>query len=667
MNGRVTGGKTAMIAVIGAVLGAMIAAHLALDLMGMDLGAARILALISGAAPERFEEAAFLFGALPRLAMAALIGAALGLAGSLIQQVTQNPLVSPMTMGVSSGAWLALVLAAIFLPDAARSDWIALGGAAVAGGLVLAIIGPRGVMGLQAPLAGMAVNLLFGSMAATAMLLANPYTEHLFLWGAGDLGQTGWDWVLWILPRTAFGVTVAVLLVRPLGVLRLGAQGAGARGLVVWPVALAAGIAALHLAAISVTAAGMIGFIGLVAPSLARLIGGRLMGGFGAGAELAASAALGAACLIGADAMALGLSRVLPNIVPTGATAALIGAGALIWLLRRKLGAQDHAALSLTQGAGRIGVGVWVAVGLAMAVLGVAALALGRGGAGWGFDLADPVLLSLRWPRVLGAAAAGAGMALAGTILQRVIRNPLASPDILGMSSGAVAALVGYALVTGGSIHSARLTVALAGCAAALGLLLWFGRRHSHAPAALALIGIALGAALDSLVRLSMASGTAETFAILGWMSGSTYRIEPQGAVWLAVAIGGGCILALAAQRPLTLLGAGDAIALGRGVELVRMRRLLMLLAAALAAAVTGFMGPVSFVGLVGPHLAALLGARRTRDQLCLAPVLGAGVMILSDWVGRMVLYPNQLPAGAMASVLGGSYFLLLLARRRAI
>lgn len=299
---------------------ALCALHLTL---AVDLPFARMWQLIAGAAPQDFADALFVQGALPRLVMAALVGAALGLAGSLMQQLTQNALVSPMTMGVSSGAWLALVLAAIVLPGAVRSEWLALAGAAVAAALVLAVTGARGLVGMQAPLAGMAVNLLFGSMAATAMLLANPYTEHLFLWGAGDLTQTSWEPALWLLPRLLPGVVIAALLIRPLSLLRLGAQAAGGRGMVLWPVALAAALAALHLAAVSVTAVGMIGFIGLVAPNMARLLGARR-----AGAELWISAGLGAACLIAADVLALALQALLPNIVPTGATAAFTGAAA---------------------------------------------------------------------------------------------------------------------------------------------------------------------------------------------------------------------------------------------------------------------------------------------------------------------------------------------------
>ncbi|MES2432353.1 MAG: Fe(3+)-hydroxamate ABC transporter permease FhuB [Pseudomonadota bacterium] len=640
-----------------AVLG-LCTAHLAL---GAGLPVARMAVLLGGAAPQDFADAVFLQSELPRLVMAALIGAALGLAGSLMQQLTQNALVSPMTMGVSSGAWLALVLAAIVLPGAAHSEWLALGGAALAAGLVLAVTGPRGLVGMQAPLAGMAVNLLFGAMAATAMLLANPYTEHLFLWGAGDLTQTGWGPALWLLPRLLPGIFIAALLVRPLGLLRLGAQAAGGRGMVLWPVAVAVALAALHLAAVSVTAVGMIGFIGLVAPNMARLIGARR-----AGDELLISACLGAVCLIAADVLALALSRFVPNIVPTGAAAALTGACALIWLLRRKLGAEDHAVHSLPAGAARVGQRRAVVLGLGFAALVLAALCVGRMQSGWALSL-DPLILSLRWPRVLASASAGVSMALAGCILQRLIRNPLASPDILGMSAGAVAALVGVALLTGGSIHAARLPVALAGCGAALALLLWFGRRHSHAPAALALIGIALGAGLDAVVRLSMAGGTAEAFAIMGWMSGSTYRIDAASAFGLTVCAVVGLALAALALRPLTLLGAGDGIAMGRGLALAPARRGLMLLAAGLTAAVTAFMGPVSFVGLVGPHLAVLLGARRMQDQLIVAPLAGAALMVLSDWLGRMLLYPNQLPAGSVAAILGGSYFLLLLARRRVV
>ncbi|GLS85956.1 Fe3+-hydroxamate ABC transporter permease FhuB [Cypionkella aquatica] len=637
---------------------ALVALHLRLD---SDLPLMRMAQLLAGAEPAEFADALFVQGALPRLAMAALVGGALGLAGSLLQQLTQNALVSPMTMGVSSGAWLALVLAAIFAPEMARSEWLALGGAAVAAALVLSVTGARGLVGMQAPLAGMAVNLLFGSLAATAMLLANPYTEHLFLWGAGDLTQTSWDPALWLLPRLLPGVVIAALLIRPLSLLRLGAQAAGGRGMVLWPVAAAAALAALHLAAVSVTAVGMIGFIGLVAPNLARLLGARR-----AGAELASAALLGAVCLIGADVLALLLSKFVANIVPTGATAALTGAVALIWLLKRKLGAEDHATHSLPAGAARVGPLRGLVLMVSVLALVFAALFIGVTESGWAISFHDPLVLSLRWPRVLASACAGASMALAGTILQRLIRNPLASPDILGMSAGAVAALVGVALLTGGSIHAARLPVALAGCGGALALLLWFGRRHSHAPAALALIGIALGAGLDAVVRVSMAGGTSETFAILGWMSGSTYRIDASRALGLLGCLAVGLALAAAAVRPLTLLGAGDGLAMGRGLALAPARRGLMVLAAGLTAAVTAFMGPVSFVGLVGPHLAVLLGARRMQDQLIVAPVAGAALMLLSDWLGRTLLYPTQLPAGSVAAILGGSYFLLLLARRKA-
>ncbi|MEO5614440.1 MAG: iron chelate uptake ABC transporter family permease subunit [Cypionkella sp.] len=121
--------------------------------------------------------------------------------------------------------------------------------------------------------------------------------------------------------------------------------------------------------------------------------------------------------------------------------------------------------------------------------------------------------------------------------------------------------------------------------------------------------------------------------------------------------------MAALARRPLTLLGVGDDIAMGRGLALAPAGRLLMVLAAGL----TAFMGPVSFVGLVGPHLAVLLGARRMQDQLIVAPLAGAVLMVLSDWLGRIVLYPAQLPAGSGAAILGGSYFLLLLARRRVV
>lgn len=631
-------------------------------LSATDLALPRMAELVFGAEPRAFADVQFTHAALPRVVMALLCGAALGLAGSLFQQVTQNRLASPLTLGAASGAWLAMVVATFAAPAlaAAQGEWVSLAGAALAFGLVVAIAGLRGLMGLHAVLAGMAVNLLFGAIAATIVLLKNPYFGHLFVWGAGDLGQSGWDWALWALPRLAPAMAMALMLGRGLVLLRTGAEGAEARGMALAPfLVLAVGLA-LYLTAVTVTAVGMIGFIGLMAPNLARMAGARRPM-----SELLASAGLGAGLLLGTDLVAVLVSSVTRDMVPSGAAAALIGAPTLIWLMRRRLTTGDQAVYRLPPGPARLSRTNMGHLAVAVAATAFAAFSLGRTDNGWTLAEPEGLTLVLRWPRVLAAGAAGLGMALSGVILQRLIRNPLASPDILGMSAGATFALVGTAIVGGGSIHEIGAGTAILGSLTVLAILLSLGRRHGHAPAVIALIGIALGALLDALIKFALATGSPDTFTIIGWLGGSTYRVSSADALLLTMTAMAALGLVLALRRWLTLLSAGDDNALARGLSLRLARPACLTLAATLAALVTAWLGPVAFVGLLAPHAAVMLGARRSGAQILTAGTIGAILMVGSDWLGRTALYPMQLPAGTVASVLGGSYFILLLLRRR--
>ncbi|SEL04328.1 iron complex transport system permease protein [Roseovarius azorensis] len=644
---------------IGAVFLAVAVAHLA---AGTDLEVSRMVALVLGAEPGAFADVQFTHAVLPRLAMALLCGAALGLAGSLFQQLTQNPLAAPLTLGAASGAWLALVIATLLLPTLAtdRAEWVAFAGASLAYSLVVAISGLRGLIGLSAVLAGMAVNLLFGAIAATIVLLQSPYFGHLFVWGAGDLGQSGWDKVTWLTPRLLPLLVASFLLGRGLTLLRTGAEGAEARGLPLAPfLAVTAGLA-LGLTALAVAAVGLIGFIGLVAPNLARFAGARRPR-----AELLMSMGLGAGLLLATDLLAVLANQVTRDLVPSGAMTALVGAPALIWLMRRRLGAGDQAIYRLPPGPSRVAFVVWLGLAVAAVAMTLAALTVGRDEAGWQAAWPTMLTLELRWPRVLGAAAAGLAMALSGVILQRLIRNPLASPDIMGMTAGATFALVGTAILGGGSIHEAGAGTAILGSLLVLGLLLWLGRRHGHAPTVLALAGIALAALLDAFVKVALAAGSEDSYAIIGWLGGSTYRVTAREACQLALAALMGLGLVLLLRHWLTLLSAGDDTALARGLSLRLARPLCLTLAAALAALVTAWLGPVAFVGLLAPHAAVMLGGRRVAAQALVAGGIGAILMVGSDWLGRMALFPMQLPAGSVASVLGGGYFMYLLMRRK--
>nr|WP_256544573.1 Fe(3+)-hydroxamate ABC transporter permease FhuB [Pseudomonas sp. 37 R 15] len=628
------------------------------------LGLSQQLAQALAPSDDSLDNLTFSLAVLPRLLMALLVGTAMGLSGSLLQQLTQNRLVSPMTIGVSSGAWLGLLCLSAVAPAlvASHGEWAALCGAVLAVGVVLLIAGRDGIAGLPMVLAGMAMNLLLGAVAAAILLIDHQQNRGVSVWGAGDLGQIDWYFVSWLWPKLAVGALLIMFAPRPLALLQLGSRAARGRGLNLWPVLLVLFLSALWLSAVAITAVGLIGFIGLIAPNLARLLGARTPRD-----ELLYSSLLGMLVLLGSDTLALLLTNSLGDLVPTGATAALIGAPVLLWLSRRQLAANDMRSLSLVGTSAR-GLAVrlrWtlpLMVGLTLLL----SLCVNRSLDGWLLEWPSSLVWSLRWPRVLTAVAAGSGLAVAGLLLQRLLRNPLASPDILGITAGAALAVMLILLVAGNNLFWLKAPLAaFSGSMIVLGLLLVLGRRHDYAPGVMVLVGIALGALLNTGLQFCLVKASIDSLALLGWLAGSTYRVSAGQSVGLAVSVALLSALSLLFHRALTLISMDDGIARSRGLEVRRVRLVLLVLAALLCALVTSLLGPVGFVGLLAPHMAALFGARRVVAQWWLAAVLGGLLMLIADWLGRTVIFPLQVPVGIVASVLCGLYFVYLLVRQR--
>lgn len=612
--------------------------------------------LISGQInPDSFETTAFFYARLPRLTVAILVGAALGLTGSLLQQLTRNPLLSPSTLGVSSGAWLALVIINIWFPalSADYSPLVAMTGATAAVVLVIAITGIRNLSGLPVVLSGMAVNILLGAITSALVLFHNHQAKALFIWGAGDLSQYGWENMLWLAPKLLPALLVLFIAPKILLLLRLGHTGARTRGLAVAPAFLLLCATALWLVATSISSVGVIGFIGLLAPNIARALGARLPGD-----ELLYSTLLGATLLLVTDTGVIWLNQISVELVPSGLATALIGAPAIIWLSHRRQQAEDTTSLQLPRGLKQLRhSSLLLLCSVLLCCLG-ANLLLTQTDNGWLVQLPDAFSWSLRWPRLLGAVSAGAAMAVSGAILQRLIHNPLASPDLMGMSAGAVLALIIAYLFSDKLVTGFGPLVALAGSMLVLIVLLLINIKNRLAPAPLILTGIALAAMIEAIVQFVTLKGTDDIYSILGWLSGSTYRIDASKAVLL---FGGSLLvilLTLLCHRGITLLSINRAIASGRGLASLSVFTGLLIASALLSALVAALLGPLAFVGLLAPHMASMLGARRVVEQFLLAALAGAALVTLADWLGQNLLYPTQISAGILASVIGAIYFL---------
>ncbi|GJD53457.1 Iron(3+)-hydroxamate import system permease protein FhuB [Methylobacterium crusticola] len=599
---------------------------------------------------------------LPRLVSAWLAGAALALAGAVFQQVLRNPLASPATLGVSAGAELALAAATVFAPGllAAGREPVALAGSALAAALVFGLTWRRGFAPLALILTGLLVNLYCGAFETLLVVLHQDALFGIFLWGAGSLAMNDWTAPAYLAPRlAACGIGVA-LLARPLALLDLGEAAARSLGLPLGAIRAGALALAVALGGFVVAGVGVIGFVGLAAPVLAGLTGARRLP-----ERLWLAPLLGAVLLWLTDGVAAALGPVAA--VPTGALASLVGVPVLLWLLPRLARhpappPPPAAPLRRARRPGALVAGCALALAFALPV----ACLFGPGPAGWHWAGLDGPSTPLPWrlPRVGVSLAAGALLALAGTVIQRLTANPLASPEALGISAGAALGVLVLSLALGEPGRAALLAGAGLGAAGTLAAMLALGRRSGHRPDQMLLAGVALTGGFGAVLTLLMISGDPSIALLRGWLAGSTARAAPGDAL---AALGVLCLAALALPalvRWLDILPLGDVPARSLGVDLGRGRLALMALAALLTAAGTLAAGPLTFVGLIAPHLARLLGLARAAHHLAGAALIGALVMVAADWAARTAFFPYGLPAGLVATVVGGPALLWLLARR---
>ena len=604
------------------------------------------------------------FSWLPRLAICLLAGAALGLAGTLMQQVLRNPLASPTTLGVASGAQLALMMVTLLAPSwlLIGREWIAMAGGSLAMGLVFALAWRRQLNPVVIVFAGLVINLYLAAISMGLLLFFQEELKGLLVWGSGSLAQNSWSGVGYLLPRLLLAAMLAAVLVRPLAVLELDDASARSLGVSLKHLRFAGLGLAVFITACVVSVVGLIGFIGLAAPAMVRLLGVRKLA-----QRLLWAPILGALLLAATDLLLQTLSRFWPVLIPTGAMTALLGAPLLLWLIPR-LGIKQSApkansSLQLARHPAPTRLVGLMVLGLAAAV--IASLLFGQGMDGWGWPswLRWQAQLEWRLPRTLAAGAAGVLLALAGTLLQRVSNNPMASPELLGVSGGTFMGVIAAALLLPALPLPMLLLGGLVGAFACLLLLVLINRRNGFQPERILLSGIAITALFEPLQAIALANGDLRVQQLLSWMSGSTYYVTQPVAlalVVLALLMLAACLLA---SRWLDLMPMGPAVATALGIRLSRAQLTILLLVAVLTASATMVIGPLSFAGLLAPHLARLMGLVRARWHLLGAAGCGALLMVSADWIGQQILFPQEVPVGLVSTLLGGAYFMWCLRR----
>ncbi|WNS79033.1 iron chelate uptake ABC transporter family permease subunit [Domibacillus sp. DTU_2020_1001157_1_SI_ALB_TIR_016] len=272
------------------------------------------------------------------------------------------------------------------------------------------------------------------------------------------------------------------------------------------------------------------------------------------------------------------------------------------------------------------------------------------------------ILHEYRLPRLYIAMIAGAGLAMAGAVLQGILRNPLASPDVIGVTKGAgLAAVIVIVLFPESPVFWLPVSAFLGAAAAAAALML-FAHKNGVKPATLALIGIALGAIFQAGIEYFMIKFPDDVNSTLLWLAGSLWGRGWEQVWMLLPSVPFGIALWLLSAK-LDILHLGEDLATGLGQKTKQLRYVLLSLSVIIIGMCVAAIGSIGFIGLIAPHVARKLTGSRHKFLLPVSALIGALFLLAADSLGRGLFPPIEIPAGIVTAVIGAPYFLYLLRR----
>lgn len=289
---------------------------------------------------------------------------------------------------------------------------------------------------------------------------------------------------------------------------------------------------------------------------------------------------------------------------------------------------------------------------------------------GNGTSKEELILFDFRLPRILITILAGTALAISGAILQSVTRNPLADPGILGINAGAGLGVVLFlSIMTNVSnVFVTLLPVVALGGGLLTGFVIYiisYKKGEGVVPVRMVLVGVGMAAALSGATLTVASSFDRSQYEFYGnWLAGNiwgddwtfVWALLP----WLLILLP----ITFMKANKLNVLSLHEQVTIGLGMSVTRERLLLMGMAVALASAAVSVTGAIGFIGLLAPHIARALVGPRHQAFMPLCAVIGGGILLLADTVGRSLLQPNGIPAGIMVTLIGAPYFMYLLAKK---
>ncbi|MDP5255002.1 MULTISPECIES: Fe(3+)-hydroxamate ABC transporter permease FhuB [unclassified Vibrio] len=595
----------------------------------------------------------------PRLFITLIVGAGLAMAGLLMQEVLRNPLASPATLGVANGASFTMMVTTLYFPSLMTfsQPMVAVFGATATLLVVLALSWRRSLSPIVVVISGLVVNLYLGALSTVLLLLNQEKLAGLMVWGAGSLVQSGWQDVSYLTWRLIGVILLAFLLLKPLRLLALSESGAKSLGVSMAKLRLMCLTLSVLITAWVVAKVGVIGFVGLAAPAMTRAMGVSSLK-----SRALLSLILGALMLSVTDLLVQMLPVQSAAFISTGIVTAALGAPLLLWLLPKlTLQPQNQAPRISSMPDNKVdSKHVFFGIAITLVVLLIVFSTVSKQSGGWHWLVlsGDWSLLQWRVPRLIAAMLSGLLLAVAGTLIQRLTANPMASPEIMGISSGVALGAMVATLITYGSSKLTVLGGGVIGALLAIALVVVVNRRSGFQPERVLLTGVSISALMNACQAFIFAGGDPRAYQILAWLSGSTYFVTESILPILVLVSLVLTLLSFVTCRWLDILPLGANAASSVGISVGFARLSIILLVVLLTVSATLVVGPLSFIGLMAPHMARALGFSRARDHLIGAALLGMTVMLCADWIGRQILYPEDIPAGIVASLIGGMYLL---------
>ena len=277
------------------------------------------------------------------------------------------------------------------------------------------------------------------------------------------------------------------------------------------------------------------------------------------------------------------------------------------------------------------------------------------------------IAVEVRLPRILTAILAGFGLSVAGTTMQGMLKNPLADPYTMGISSGAgfgaaLAIILGFEIIAGGGIVVNAFIFAIIPAA----VILMLSKMHTASPTVMILCGIGMMYLFDALTQLFMITAHPEDMSVVyQWMVGSITGTDFSSVVLIFIIVLAGTFVIQSLSKQLNAMGLGDESAKSLGINVENRRMILMLVLTLVAASIVSFTGIIGFVGLVSPHIARIFVGTDNRYLIPAAALVGSLLLVVADIISRTIVSPNLLPIGVVTSCIGGPLFLFLILKAR--